>query len=162
MIPASRKAYSGNRDLVDRERIVDRYFLTGIDVDPEINLIEGYVSLWANDYREIMVRSFYCKDSNLIHYKIIEAPTFKELDDILFKLSKDQLDNFMNYLGADKKEYQKHLFTNSGRCLIVNDLSSYFGYLIPMDKEKSKKADSFVELLREIEKILGGETNWRH
>ena len=162
MIPASRRVYSSNMDLVDRERVVDRYFITGIDIDPEINLIEGYVSLWGNGHQEIMVRSFYCKDSDSIHYKIIEAPTIKELDDILFNLNNDQIESFMSYLGANKRGYQKNLYTNAGRCVIANDLSSYFGYLLPMDKDTTKRAANFVDLLREIEKILGGGYNWKH
>jgi len=46
MIPASRKAYRDKEDLADREWITSRFFVCGVDVDPEVNLVDGYVSIW--------------------------------------------------------------------------------------------------------------------
>ncbi len=154
MIPASRKAYRGNQDLADREWITSRYFICGVDVDPEINLIEGYVSFWTSVKRKIMVKSFYCPDDKQFYFDWIDSPDIDDLEEILDDLSDDDLEGFMDYLGTNITQYKRFLFSNAGKCIIVNDLSSYFGYPIDFRKNQVETADNFVDVMRVIEKIL--------
>ena len=153
-IPASRKIYRDEKDLLDRERISIRYFICGIDIDPQVNLTEGYVSLWSSSDREIMVKSFYCPDSKQFYFDWIEAPGIKELDEMLSALKSDDLEAFISFIGISINKYKRLLYSNSGRCVIVNDLSSCFGYPIEFIKNKENSCDNFVDLMRIIEEIL--------
>ena len=152
MILASRKVYRDEKDLLDRERI-SRYFICGIDIDPQVNLTDGYVSLWANKDKKIMVKSFYCPDSKQFYFDWIEAPGIDELNEMLSDLSSYDLEAFISFIGISINKYKRLLYSNSGRCVIVNDLSSCFGYL-KLIKNKENSCDNFVDLMRIIEEIL--------
>ena len=153
MISASRKVYRDKEDLADREWITSRHFVCGIDVDPEISLVDGYVSIWESIDREIMVKSFYCPDSKKFYFDWIDAPKIDELEAMLDELN-DDLDNFMDYLGTNITQYKQFLFSNEGKCIIVNDLSSYFGYPIEFSKDHVMVTENFVDVMRAIEQIL--------
>ena len=153
MIPASRKAYRDKEDLAAREWISSRHFVCGVDMDPEINLIDGYVSIWASIERKIMVKSFYCPDSKKFYFDWIDTPSASELEEMLDEIG-DDLKDFMNYVGTNITQYKRFLFSNEGKCIIVNDLSSYFGHPIEFRKDRLIIADNFVDVMRVIEQIL--------
>ena len=154
MIPASRKAYRDKKDLAAREWITSRHFVCGVNVDVEVNLVDGYVSIWNSIDREIMVKSFYCPDSEQFYFDWIDVPDIDELEAMINELSSDDLKNFMDYLGTNITQYKRFLFSNEGKCIIVNDLSSYFGYPIKFRKDRVMVAENFVDVMREIEQIL--------
>jgi len=153
MIPTSRKAYRDKEDLAAREWISSRHFVCGVDVDPEVNLVDGYVSIWASIEREIMVKSFYCPDSEKFYFDWIDTPSASELEEMLDEIG-DDLKDFMNYVGTNITQYKRFLFSNEGKCIIVNDLSSYFGYPIEFSKDRVIIAENFVDVMRVIEQIL--------
>ena len=109
-------------------------FIKGVDVTTEVNLSDGYVSLWENDYdNEVMVYSFYDHDTENFKYSVIPK---QDMEDYL----DDYDESFADYLGLPIKEVK-----NMHPLNFFTSLQSYYG--IPF--QNFKTAETIEELKRE-------------
>ncbi len=109
-------------------------FIKGVDVTPEVNLSDGYVSLWENDYgNEVMIYSFYDYDTENFKYSVIPK---QDMEDYL----DDYDESFADYLGLPVEEVK-----NMHPLNFFTSLQSYYG--IPF--QNFKTAETIEELKRE-------------
>lgn len=143
----------------DRTEIYDKYYIEGVDCSPEVNLLDGYVSLWRKDNgNNIMVWSYYMytnKEDNARYlYDIIPEQTYFDIKiDYLNDLMEypENYEDFIDSMGIEasylrKLYYNENDVTKLDIIIFLDCWQSYYG--MPFHKKKSVK--TFEELLYKI------------
>lgn len=138
-----------------REYVIARYFKYGLDLNPEISMVDGYVTLWSNGDRNILVKSIYLSQRNIFVYDWIDAYSPEKIEEVLNVIDCDKLNEFLSYINMEFNQYKKLIDSSRGRCIIINDLSNYFGRPFEMVMGEVKVAKKLTEILKVIDAILG-------
>lgn len=135
---------------MNTEAVIEKYYIEGVDFSPEVNLADGYVSLWKNSYgNRVHVFSFYCPDSEKFYYEVIPEQTVEDIlmdyvDDI--KEEPESYRLFLDCVGLSVEDLE--IENQTDVILFLTDFTNYYGE--PFGTERLKSADTLEELLKDI------------
>jgi hypothetical protein len=132
---------------MDNNKNIYSHFITGADVSPEINLCEGYISIWQTKNNEQMIiKCFQCPDSHKFYYGYT-FQTEKEVNDIFLNdLSEQDRQGILNYTGQTFDKFMSGSLINK-----ISDIDSYNGWFFTIMKENCK--NTIEEVLDDLELI---------
>jgi len=138
-----------------QDKIIEKYYIDGQDADWEVNLSDGYVSIWKNSYgNKVMVYSVQCPDTEKFYYDIIPYQT---PGDIRMDYLEEIYDNPNRYKGfLQSMDISDHMLRDHSLKVknefdvitFLGDWQAYYGS--PFNRLKS--VESLSELLRKITK----------